>query len=358
MKYSLLFFITFSILVVNAQDLVHRVYLIGDAGKDTIPGTALVRLKNDLYSDPISSVVFLGDNVYFQGLEIKENTSAYKASEKKLLSQLKILDNYKGNVIFIPGNHDWRAGRCGGVKAVEKQAEYINNYLKTTSVKNKDEANFIPSPGYPGPSSVMLAEDIRLIALDTQWWLQDLLFQKTLKNGNKKQTSSKAMSDLDSLLALSATMNQKVIVAAHHPVFTSGSHGRKWTVIRALVNYTPFQVFGLMGMNRLLSQDIYQPRYKKLNKEFLQVMDKYQNVVIASGHDHNLQYYRYKGNRYIVSGSGSKLSGIRKNSTGNECLFQEDKNTGYFVLTYYSNGSVKITAVHGPEAQLLVDSVE
>ena len=80
------------------------VYLIGDAGEDSIPGKALLMLKTQLENDPQSAVVFLGDNVYPSGL--KKNNPA---SVKHLESQLQILKEYKGQAFFIPGNHDWDA---------------------------------------------------------------------------------------------------------------------------------------------------------------------------------------------------------------------------------------------------------
>ena len=111
MKYCLkLFFFFFCLSAFAQEKVVHTVYLVGDAGEDTIPGKALLLLKDELIANPNSSVVFLGDNVYPSGL--KKNN---KESVLHLESQLQILKEYKGNVFFIPGNHDWQAQKRNGL---------------------------------------------------------------------------------------------------------------------------------------------------------------------------------------------------------------------------------------------------
>ena len=117
----------------------HAVYLIGDAGEDTVPGKALLQLKEQLIAHPNSSVIFLGDNVYPSGL--KKNS---KESVLHLESQLQILKEFKGQVYFIPGNHDWEAQKRNGLSILKDQEEYVEKYLKKTTILNKDKATFLP----------------------------------------------------------------------------------------------------------------------------------------------------------------------------------------------------------------------
>ncbi|PCJ83698.1 MAG: hypothetical protein COA57_10605, partial [Flavobacteriales bacterium] len=99
-----------------SQLLSHTIYLIGDCGKDTATNQNLLNLQKELLANPNSTAIFLGDNIYPVGLYAgKKSSKKFNISEKKLLTQLSLLDKYKGNVFFVPGNHDWKSGKAGGL---------------------------------------------------------------------------------------------------------------------------------------------------------------------------------------------------------------------------------------------------
>jgi predicted phosphodiesterase len=325
----------FLILNCNAQSPDFSVYLIGDAGNDTITNENMKLLSHHARQQPNSAILFLGDNIYPQGLEtLSKSEKKSRLSEKRLLSQLEPLKTYKGQVYFVPGNHDWKQGKWQGLKYIKEEARYVEQYFKNTEVSNRNEHTFIPQNGLPGPYSVMLTEKIRLIAIDTQWWLQSQFFHKTPKPDglNRKQTTAKFYRELDSLLNAAKTNNEKVVIAAHHPMFTNGHHSR------SLVNYMPLQFFGLIGLNRMLVQDIPQPRYHKMRKKLLATFNKYEHLIIVAGHEHTLQYFEDGNNTHIVSGAGSKRTHINKNRY--KANFMNDIENGFFRLDFYSNGSV------------------
>lgn len=308
----------------------YPVYLIGDSGEDTVSGKALLMLQDELIAHPNSAVVFLGDNVYPSGL------SADAVSASHLKSQLNILNNYKGHVYFIPGNHDWDAQAAEGLKKINYQEKYINQYLHNQSeLANKDAAMFLPSGGLPGPASVMLNDKLRLIIIDTQWFLHRY---KKNKMGTVKNTKKIFFARLDSLLKVAQTNNEQVVIAGHHPVFTNGQHSKSRQPVRFLINNTPFCVFGFAGLFRLYSQDLAQPNYKKMRNKILTIFNHYNNIVYASGHDHNIQCLISGRNRYVVSGSGSKLSKLRSNKKF-DSLFQDDKSTGFVKVVFDSDGT-------------------
>ncbi len=335
MKYILaIFFFCFSIFLVAQSSNSFSVYLIGDAGEDTVSGKALLMLEKELKNNLNSAVIFLGDNIYPSGL--KKND---KKSELHLLSQLQILNGYKGQVYFIPGNHDWSSQKQKGLKVLANQEKYVNDYFEQKStVANRNTSTFLPAHGLPGPETVMLDEKLRLIMIDTQWFLH--LYKKN-KIGSKKNTIQLFYFHLDSLLNIAKQNNEQVIVAAHHPLFTNGKHSRSLQPWRFLVNYTPFQIFGLMGLNRLYTQDLAQPRYKKMRNRIMQSLNKYDNIIYASGHEHNLQFFKQGAIRYIVSGAGSKLSHLRKNKKF-DSIFQDDTKTGFVKLEFTSDKKINI----------------
>ena len=102
MKYVLKFIFIFCFFsAVSQESSIYSVYLVGDAGEDTIPGKALTLLQDELNDNPKSTTLFLGDNVYPSGLIAGDKVSALH-----LESQLKVLNAYQGTVFFIPGNHE------------------------------------------------------------------------------------------------------------------------------------------------------------------------------------------------------------------------------------------------------------
>ena len=318
--------------VSSAQTIVHTLFLIGDAGKDTKPGPTLQMLEKELNQVEKGTVVFMGDNIYPMGM-------VDKVAEERMLSQLRSVKNFKGNVVVVPGNHDWKEGLWEGQKVLKAEEVFVEKYLKDSSVNaNKDAHSFLPLNGFPGPETMLLTDKIRIIFIDTQWWLQSQFFHSTPKfqGMNRKETSAAFFERLDSLLKASKANGEQIIISAHHPLFSMGHHGRPKQPLRFLVNWTPFQVFGLMGLNRMLVQDIPQPRYKRLKKKFLALFDQYENLLYTSGHDHNLQYFKHKANHYLVSGAGSKLTKIEHDTP--EAKFLNGKENGFMKVEFTSDG--------------------
>lgn len=106
----------------------YRLYLIGDAGS---PGgnPSLDMLKQKLNGAKDSTgVIFLGDNIYQRGMPVKGSKNRSEA-EEIIDSQINTVKDFKGNVFFIPGNHDWDNGKNGGWKRLKEQEAYIENRL-------------------------------------------------------------------------------------------------------------------------------------------------------------------------------------------------------------------------------------
>jgi hypothetical protein len=337
----------------NEKNVVlYSVYLIGDCGNDTLPGKALQLLKHDISPRTNSTVIFLGDNVYPRGLEKN------RLSEKKLLSQMSIFKGYFGTVYFIPGNHDWHAQKWKGYRIIRHQEEFVNAYFRDSlaSVRNHHTGVFFPKGALPGPQTFLLLNGIRLVMMDTQWFLQHQFFHRvgSEKGKNFKETSETFFYHLDSILKNSREKNEKVILAAHHPMYNNGEHSRPRQPLRFLVNYTPFQIFGLLGLNRWLMQSMPQPRYKKMREKILSVVEKYPNVIYASGHEHNLQYFKGTPNRHIISGSGSKLSKLRKENF--PAAFSDDQRNGFFRVDFMMDGKTEVHVLRDSMPSVLIDS--
>ena len=85
---------------------VHTMYLIGDAGNQTPQNAAPVLkfLESRLASETVnSSLLFMGDNIYDKGMPPVQDSLNRKLAEYQIVSQLKILDNFKGKPYLFPG---------------------------------------------------------------------------------------------------------------------------------------------------------------------------------------------------------------------------------------------------------------
>ena len=122
------------------KQIEHSFYLIGDGGNSPI-GTetkALQKFKSQLENAPKNSTaIFLGDNIYPSGMPNKKHEQRDFA-EHQLNVQTEAVKNFKGDAIFIPGNHDWYSD---GLKGLKRQENYIEDILG----KN----NFLPENGCP-----------------------------------------------------------------------------------------------------------------------------------------------------------------------------------------------------------------
>lgn len=298
----------------------YRILLIGDAGAPRTDEPVLKTLGEWAKKLPKkTSIVFLGDNIYPKGLRKDE----WAEDIKRLNPQLDAVIGSQAYGLFIPGNHDWNDACEGGLKAVIAQENFIKKRLSAQS-EYKHPA-FLPKGGNPGPCKLELpttAPVVRLIVLDTQWWLHE--HDKPLDKDPEtviKELKGQLMTELP------------VIVVGHHPIKTHGPHGgfRKFWPSR---------------------QDIKGEDYKhmisQLNEAF-SVPGRKSPLIYAAGHDHSLQVLKGCSTHYLlVSGAGSrkKLSGV---TDGDTTLFAHEQ-TGFMVVDFLENTNVLLRVVE-PDAK-------
>jgi hypothetical protein len=128
----------------KADSLSHRVILIGDAGeqkKDVQP--VIEYIKKTFTLDKNTTVIYLGDNIYPQGLP-SHYASNYDEKKQVLDSQANIVLGTEATAYFIAGNHDWMQGRKGGYQQVINQYRYIQSL-------QRPNVQFVPADVCPGP---------------------------------------------------------------------------------------------------------------------------------------------------------------------------------------------------------------
>ncbi|GGN02350.1 hypothetical protein GCM10010967_41240 [Dyadobacter beijingensis] len=330
-----------------ALELKHTMYLIGDAGNDAPENRApvLEYLKTKLATEPAnSSALFLGDNIYEYGMPPSEDSAARKVAEFRIGSQLETLENFKGRPIFIPGNHDWRGW---GVKGLKRQEKYIQKHInESRGKKDKDdyEDYFLPLNGCSGPEVVELNDNVVIIIADSQWWLTDWDRDEKINDGCEIRNREQFRFVWENVVRKYRSKN--VVIAMHHPPYTYGPHGGRFTIKQHIFPltelnpnlYIPLPVLG--SLSALFRgtigsrQDAANKHYKDLRTAVLAGARKNGKFIFASGHEHALQFIENDGQEFIVSGSGSKTSPV---SLGKGSLFSSSK-LGFSTLSFYAGG--------------------
>lgn len=322
---------------------VYSVFLIGDAG-EPIENPVLTTIKSELAKiGDKGTIVFLGDNIYPQGLPPVGHSLRAEA-EKAINGQLDVVKNFPGNKVFVPGNHDWAQGRSYGQEWLGIQEEYVENALDSMDV-------WLPSRGCPGPVEVNLTDKITLIVIDTQWFLH---------KGNKPTAGCgvTSLTDVAALFqdALKRNAHKKVIVASHHPMFTYGIHGGVFsakdhlfplTASKKLKNlYLPLPVLGsIYPLYRKWFgniQDTSHPQYKRFRDGMVSLMSQHPDIVHVAGHEHALEHIEKEGMHFIVSGAGSKNNAHVKQK--GDAQFASNI-TGYARLDYFANGRTELSFI-------------
>jgi len=324
------------------EGLQHTVYLIGDAGKGTKDMPHMKALGKAVDADDSSTtMVFLGDNIYPAGLPKKEDPER-KAAEKYLNSQLEITRANKGSNYFIAGNHDWNYMRDGGFKALERQQNFVEK-------NGGSNTYFEPKAGCPGPKTVRLADGLVLILIDSQWWFHDLANDDLVNSDCKSDSKTEFIDRLKNKFI--EHEDDLIIFANHHPFKTNGPHGGYFTFIDHVFPFTALndKLFiplpGLGSIHPIFRkvfgsrQDNSHPIYRAYINEIENGITQSNNgVVIASGHEHNLQFFNEGNKHYVVSGSGSKLNYVHR---GGDALFAHQAK-GYAKIYHYNNGAAYI----------------
>lgn len=314
------------------SEIEHTFYLIGDAGNAKM-GEPLnhfnILNKELLKAGENSTLLFLGDNIYEKGMPEK-NHSERDLAEHRLNAQINLVNKFKGQPIFIPGNHDYYSN---GIKGLEREAKYIKEKLN-------DKNAFLPNNGCP-LKKVTISNDLVLIIVDSQWYLENWDDNPTMNDNCEIKTRKLFFEEFESLIKKNAT--KTTIIAIHHPMFSNGSHGGQFSVRQQFYpanNKIPLPLLGSMAniirkTSGISPQDMINPFYLELKKRLITISQKSEKAIFVSGHEHNLQYIKKDNKPQIVSGSGSKISPVR---LINGSYFSYG-GLGYAKLVVYKNGS-------------------
>ena len=320
-----------------AKEVAHTFYLIGDAGlspKGTMNPALKAFQARLAKADSNSTAIFLGDNIYPAGLpDPGDSTQAYLQAKNNLDAQLQALTGFPGRPLFIPGNHDWYNE---GPKGLEREAEYIRDALGDKDV-------FMPDDGCP-LQTVEIGEKLTLIVIDTEWYLTNWDRHPTMNDKCEIKSREKFMEELEGLIK--ENRSKTTLIVLHHPMFSYGSHDGQYSLKQQIYPAEipiPLPILGsVINIFRRTTgasiEDLQNKRYRELRKQLVTLAQYSDKVILASGHEHTLQYIIEDHTPQIVSGAGSKTGATR---LVNGSRFASGR-LGYAVLQVYRDGSSEV----------------
>jgi hypothetical protein len=324
-----------------------RVYLIGDAGAPAPGDPVLKALSGQISADPDRSlVVFLGDNIYPAGLP-PEGAPGRKEAERRLDAQIDVVRDAGAHGVFIPGNHDWGAWGAGGWDAVKRQGRRI-------AARGGQRLSLLPTEGCPGPVVRDVATRLRLVALDTQWWLHAYAKPLDPKSSCPEDSEAEVVDALR--VAIEGAGERRVVVVGHHPLASGGIHGGNfgWRdhifPLRAKRSWLWIPLPGIgsaypLARRRGVSdQDLSGDLNIHMREAIGGVFAKAAPLVYAAGHEHNLQVIKQKGAEYLLV-SGTGFYGHASRTASSESTLFARVASGFMRLDLSPTGEVRLAVV-------------
>ncbi|HLW33856.1 MAG TPA: hypothetical protein VKX40_16465 [Aequorivita sp.] len=280
--------------VTSQENIDKSFYLIGNTGNSGPEVSDAVKSLQNYLSQNNSKdayVLFLGNSFNFRGLNPQDEAREKKAKAAMQL-QINALKDFNGNVIVLPGNRDWKAG----VDGLEYQEDYLKAHFDNADVLQ-------PNNGCP-LEGIDINEEIYLLALDTQWFLEDWDNHPKMNTKCEIKTRDKFFDEIESEIKKNA--NKTIIMAMYHPMITYGEHGGKYPLIHKDFFSTFIKQVKIQGA--ISKQDRYNERYNQLMDRLKVLTKDLDRLVFVSGLDESLQYSENGTVRQIVSGSGSSAT--------------------------------------------------
>jgi hypothetical protein len=206
-----------------------------------------------------------------------------------------------------------------GKKALLKQELFVEEHLKNSSLKNKENV-FIPDKGSAGPLFREFNDGrTRIVFIDT--------YRLILEEGGDEVDTvflNTFYSNLKKILMEGTAKKQKIVVVAHHPIHAKGKHSlplAAWeTIFRrvadANTNYPPY--------NRMATH--LDSLLKEQNRP---------DIYYVAGHEHSLEYFYNDSLHYLVSGAGSKVDQVDYKETVNENEYFIWNEEGFFEIQFF-----------------------
>jgi hypothetical protein len=292
----------------DSSEVESVIFLMGDAGDaQSERSPVLHRLAMDIEAwsarldrDSAVAMLVLGDVVYPEGLR-PQGTGHYSRDTAVVMSQVRLVSGpaalARGSVAyFLAGNHDWGLRRHWPGYIRLRNLEEFLDHARTVTGAN---VRLSPPAGSGGPEVVDFGQHVRLLLLDTAWWLLE----------GDEAAKEVVLEGIDR--AMAEAVGREIVVAAHHPFASAGPHGGQFSFWEtAGFRYILYRSGAIL-------QDITSGPYRELERGLRPIFSKHgPPVAFVGGHEHSLQLLegvRPSDPRFhVVSGSMSKNTEVGK----------------------------------------------
>lgn len=300
-------------------------YLIGDAGRPDPDGEpVLIGLARAIRARGADNalVVFLGDNIYPEGVP-DDQGPLRESAERILRAQLDVPVGTGARGIFVSGNHGWDHSGPAGWREIVLQEEFVRTH-------GQGRVEFLPGGGCPGPAVRDVGDRLRLLVVDTQWWLHPYEKPDSPQSPCPAETDEEVVALIRKALAEAG--DREVVVVAHHPLISGGTHG----VFPLLpTRFSPMPMFD--------AQDLGHPTYRHMREVLQRAFAANPPLLFAAGHDHNLQLLHGVGTRYaVVSGAG--FFGRTTRVRALPATIYRNRAEGFMRLSVLEDGRLRLSA--------------
>jgi len=344
------------------------VFLIGDAGDPDLPELSAGEGRGDDRSggppelvDPVlralasdvatqvhslgeerTAVVFLGDNVYPDGLA-PEGDDDRARGERVLEAQIAAAGAARG--FFVLGNHDWDQADEGGYERAMAQWRYLSERAPNIEIH--------PPRACPGPSRVDFGEHLRFVFVDAWSRIYDVEYPGSPVTGcDPRPGGGRARAALEA--ELHDHDDRRVVLALHQPLMSSGPHAGyfSWTdhifPLRVFNRHLwiPLPILGsifpVARWSGVTDVDLMSTSYSVYIESVMDLFEPGVPSLVVAGHDHSLQVHVDAiGVFHAVSGAGSTR---KVNNVSNlESDLMSLAAPGYMRLDEYGDGTLMLT---------------
>lgn len=335
----------------------HSVFLIGDAGDPSLPhdgsdalvDRVLLALHRDIESrvaklgvDGVSTI-FLGDNVYWDGLPL-EGGHERRQRERKLEAQ--IAASAPSAAIFVMGNHDWHIEGSEGWDRVLAQRRFLEGYAPRVTMR--------PPAGCAGPDRLDVGEHLRFVLIDP------IGFSHSLDHPEEHQAACSGRTALEAYYDLGAEFShpdgRHVGLALHYPLITAGPHGGHYTLKQHIFPLTDFwpwawlplpivgSAYPIARQLGVTGTDVANEVYTRNVSAIYRATRPEVPSFFVGGHEHSLQLHRdIIGAYYLVSGAGSVNKVDRVEEQRMDTVMLAAARPGYMRLDVQEDASLELS---------------
>jgi hypothetical protein len=342
----------------NRARVTQAAFLIGDAGEPTVAAARSADIADPvlrgLHADVADAVatlgaenvvvVFLGDNVYWDGLP-PEGHRDRRHGERALETQ--IAASPPARAIFLLGNHDWHVeGPEGWTRALE-QRRFLERF--------GPRVRMLPPGGCSGPERFDLGPHLRFVLIDPIGFGH--LADHYAEHVQVCPERDVVQAFFDLAAEFDAPEGRHVALALHHPLITAGPHGGHYGWKQHLFPLTDFwpwawvplpvigSAYPLSRQLGVTGTDATSESYARYVQSIYRASRPLVPLLYVGGHEHSLQVHRdLAGAYYLVSGAGGveKIDRVHADMT---TAMMATARPGYMRLDVDAEGRLDLTVL-------------